>query len=102
MTILRERQVWRKANVQPARPSPLSRDEQENVRKALRVLQVRFGSWGEMAKLMGVSPITLQQAARQKPVSAAIVVLAAKVSKIPVEDLLSGAWPKPCPVCGRT
>jgi hypothetical protein len=82
----------------------LTPTEQENVRKALRFLAQRYGDYTKLAKAMKSHRETVQRPARRDTrVTAGIALRAARVASVPVEDILSGAWPKPgmCPHCGR-
>src|SRR5580693_7008916 len=106
MPILTKREVWRKPR--PANETRRSYDltpaEQENVRVALRFLATRFGDFAKLAKAMGAHRETVQRPARRAaPVTAGIALRAARVAGVPLEELLSGAWPKAgaCPHCGR-
>jgi hypothetical protein len=105
MTVLREVKTWRRER--PAdvakRSCDITREEQENVRKALRFLAQRFGDWAKLAAAMGTSKATVYAAARGRAVSAGMAIRAARVAWEPVESLLTGAWPRPstCPHCGR-
>lgn len=109
MSILRERQVWKRAAELPkrqtARMNELTREEQANVRHALAVLRVRHGSFKEVAAVMGVNRNHLTEMANgnEKP-GAGLAIRVARVAGVPVDDVLSGAFPRPgsCPMCGRT
>ena len=105
MTILTKREVWRKPRPtdKTRRSSDLTPDEQANVRKALRFLAVRLGDWPKLAQAMKANQATVWAAGWKRGVSAGIAVRAARVAGVPVEEILSGRWPKPnaCPMCGR-
>jgi hypothetical protein len=81
----------------------LSVDEQACVRRALRFLAKRHGTYAKLAASMKAKPATVMLAARSGTVSAGIALKAARVAKAPLEDVLAGRWPKPsmCPLCGR-
>ena|ERR1700733_3272533 len=105
MGILREAKVWRRerpANL-TRRSSDLTPDEQANVRKALRFLAVRLGSWPALGKAMRSNASTLWSVAHKQPVSAGIALRAARVAEVAVEEVLGGRWPVEgmCPRCGR-
>lgn len=110
MPILRERCVWRRER----RPHPsglvsldrLSPDEEASVLEALRVLRHRYGTWRGLAKAMQMPLKTLERIIAGKggrQVPAGLAVRTAKVAGVPVDDILSGAFPgaRACPVCGR-
>lgn len=106
MTILKERQVWVRVSGRRQR-DPLDRlnqEQRDGVRRAIATLSGRYGSLTKLAKAMGVHSTTVIRSARVtgKP-SAGLAVKLAKLAGVPVDDVLSGAFPKPgsCPVCGR-
>jgi hypothetical protein len=105
MAILRERTVWRKSR--PAnevrRSTDLTTQEQANARAALRFLAKRLGDTSKLAKAMGAHRETVQRPVRGGVVTAGIALRAARVAGVPLEDVLSGAWPEAgsCPHCGR-
>jgi hypothetical protein len=98
--------VWKKPR--PAdktrSSSDLTPEEQANVKIALRALRIRFGGVCQLGTAINVKEATLIAAVsrRGKP-SAGVALRAARAAKVPLEDLLSGAWPKAgsCPMCGR-
>lgn len=107
MAILTKRETWRAPKqLGPAKYTPdLSAEEHENVRRALHVLRRRFGSWAALAEAMGTKMKTVEHAGgRHHKPSVAIALRVARLAGVPLEDVLSGAWPKPgaCPMCGRT
>lgn len=110
MAILRTRERWNRPKPPalpgaPRRPSAvLTADEYENIKKALRVLRLRLGS-AEAASLalgMGRKAVELALKRRRRP-SPVFAILVARHVGVPIEDVLSGAWPKAgsCPMCGR-
>lgn len=72
------------------------------MRAALRFLAKRFGSWSKLATAMGVKTGRIERAGN-RPVTAGLALRAARVARVPIEDILAGRWPKPgmCPYCGR-
>lgn len=105
MTILRKRNAWRR-EPSAKRARGITREEQVNTARALKVLVRRFGSWSALAKAMGSTRSTLMTIARpvgSRRIGIGIALRAARVAQVPIDDLLSGAWPKPgaCPHCGR-
>ena len=105
MGILREPKVWReeRALATTRRSSDLTPEEKANVRKALRFLSKRFGSWPALAKAMSANEHTVWTSAHKGAVTAGIALRAARVAGVPLEEMLSGAWPpaSACPHCGR-
>jgi len=102
MAVLRERQAWR-AERRPWGPE-LTQDEVAHVKAALDFLRRRDGTFRALAEAMGLKKATIQYAAgKGKRASAGVALRAARAAGVPVEDILSGVWPKPetCPHCGR-
>ena len=103
--ILTERVTWKK----PRRPNStrssfdLTIEEQANVRAALHVLRVRFGGWGPLAVAMQARERTIRSVGAKQVLSAGIALRAARIAGVPMEDVLSGRWPKKgtCPHCGH-
>jgi hypothetical protein len=105
-TILRSRVAWAKPREQAETrtSSDLTPTEQANVKAALHFLAKRFGTFRALAEAMGSKRKTVMYAAMKKAgVSAGIALRAARAAGVPLEDLLSGAWPSAgaCPHCGR-
>jgi hypothetical protein len=103
MTVLTQRVAWSKPKTR-RRAAELTEDEQAHVRKALAFLRERFGSWEALANAMGVEEHRIWYArSEQRTVTAAIAIRSARAARVPLEDILGGAWPKPgtCPHCGR-
>ena len=107
MAILREREVRRRAVTARSRQrmDRLPTEQAANVRQAARVLRTRFGDTEALAKALGITPKTTQRLclpAGEAP-SAGAALRVAAAAGVPVEDVLSGAWPAPgaCPLCGR-
>jgi hypothetical protein len=88
----------------PVQACELTAEEQANVRAALRVLALRVGGQPKLAKALGVSVHRLGWSMKKngKP-GAALALYAARLAAVPVEDVLSGAFPAPgaCPMCGH-
>ena len=106
MAILTETIVYRRPK--RCRTFNLSPVEQANVKRALRVIYQRFDDWGAFAAVLGCYKNSLIMAAgngftKQSRPSIGLAVRAAQVAGVPVEQILSGAWPggKTCPTCGR-
>lgn len=107
MAILRERKVWKreKSTTRKWRGLDYLTAEQEaNVRRAVDVLRIRLGSLPAVAAAMGTTRASLEHmlGARGK-ITAGLAVHAARLAGVPVDDVLTGAFPKPgaCPMCGR-
>lgn len=107
MTILRERKTWERPRpVRETTPADeLTADQEEYVRAALRFARVRYGAWKRLAKALGMKHFTLWQATqrRRRRPTAGLALRVARLVGVPVEDVLSGAWPKDgqCPTCWR-
>lgn len=103
--ILVERTSWKRPK--PANPrytSDLTEDEIANVKRAIRVLRSRFGSYAKLAEALRAKPATIKESVHRngKP-SVGLALRASRVAGVGIEELLSGTWPKPgsCPMCGR-
>jgi hypothetical protein len=83
----------------------LTPEERACIAVALRVLKVRHGSWKPVSKLLGVSVSLLQRAVGKggRP-SAGLAIRVARAAGVPVDDVLTGAFPVlgSCPMCGRS
>jgi hypothetical protein len=105
MSILRERKVWRREVYLPVarKLSRLSPEQQENVRRAMRYLTVKYGGPRKFAAALGVSYQAfwkLRNPSRAIPVRRAVLVAA--LAQVPVDDVLTGRWPTECPHCNGT
>src|SRR5437016_1046665 len=104
MVVLKEPRSWRRSDAKASRCAELTADEQAHVKRALAVLRVRLGGWEKLATAMGVKIDRLKaSAAKSGRPGAALALYVARVAKVQVEDVLSGAFPAPgaCPLCGR-
>jgi len=107
MTILREWKTWKRTPT-PGAFEPLNRlspEQQENVRLAIGILKIRYGSLAKAAAALCVHQKTLTRSATKR--GAPTPGLALRVAEgvgATVDDVLSGAFPAPgcCPFCGRT
>ena len=107
MTILRTRTVWaRPKSLAPRRgfsPEDFTPEEQANIKRALRSLKRRLGTWRDVASALGVTYRRVRVASfkNTKP-SLAIAFRLARVVGVGLGEILSGAWPAPgtCPMCG--
>jgi hypothetical protein len=105
MTILRERVAWSRAKPpsETRASADLTPDEQQNAKAALAFLVKRYGS-RKLAEAMSSRRGTLFYAAGKRgTVSAGVALRAARAAKVPLEAILSGAWPPTgmCPTCGH-
>jgi hypothetical protein len=104
--ILTEPKRWSRPRDQSKtrRSSDLTPEEQGHAKAALRVLRVRYGTARKLAEALAANfaTVTTALSVAGKP-SAGLALRAARVAGVPLEDVLSGAWPKPgsCPHCGR-
>ena len=83
--------------------SGLTPAEQENVKKALRVLKLRLGGTDALAKALksSVSALVWSCGANGHP-TAGTAVRAARLAKVPIDDVVEGRFPRSgcCPYCG--
>jgi hypothetical protein len=102
MVVLRERVSW--SRPRKSRGPDLSPEESAHVKAALAFLAKRLGTWGALAKAMGLKKGTIRYAAsRLGGVSAGVALRTARAASVSVEDILAGSFPRPgtCPHCGR-
>lgn len=89
----------------PALPDGhLTKQEQTNVRTALKFLRTRFGTWEMVAKALRFGDSTVANVVGgHKPVSASMAFRVARFAKVTVDDVISGRFPAPgtCPHCGN-
>ena len=82
----------------------LTKEEQTNVRAALRFLRVRCGGWEPLAKALRVGETTLTNVNLcKRTVTPILAFRVARFVKIGVDDLLTGKYPPAgaCPHCGH-
>ena len=81
----------------------LSDAEAENVRRAIRFLRRRLTAKGLAEKIGSTGSAVRSLTAPTRRPSVRVAFVVARVAKVPVEDVLSGAWPPAgaCPHCGR-
>ena len=87
------------------RSSDLTPEEMAYAKVALRVLRLRVGTIRQLATELSANPKTLAAALSKKgKPTAGLMLRAARIAGVPLEEILSGAWPKPnsCPRCGRS
>jgi hypothetical protein len=82
--------------------SDLTKEEQANVRAALRFLHARCGTWLATAKALHAHVPTLRRVAKDRTVSPTMAVRVARFAGVGVDDVLTGKFPPPgmCPHCG--
>lgn len=102
MAVLSHPVGWRRTAKRDV-DADLNPTEQTNVRKALRFLVKRYGSWSKLAGAMGSKSGRIENAASRGAVTAGLALRAARVAGQPLERLLDGSWPTAtmCPHCGR-
>ena len=78
--------------------SDLTKEEQANVRAAVRFLRFRCGGWLPLAKALRVGRTTAQRAN-----SPMVAYRAARLAGVGVDDVLTGKFPPAgtCPMCGH-
>lgn len=85
-----------------SRASDLSKEEQANVRTALRFLHSRCGGWEALATAMCFNKDTFYRLS-SRPITAAIAFRVARFAQVSIDDLLAGKYPAvgACPHCGH-
>lgn len=100
MSILEKRYVWRRDERDRKRlPHTLSQPQRDNVRRGLSSLLMRYGRAG-LAKRMGLTYEGMRKTLKRHP-TRRVAVLVAFVAFVAIDDVLTGAWPRVCPSCGR-
>jgi hypothetical protein len=85
--------------------SDLTKEEQANVRAALRFLKARCGTWKNAGKALRVHGNNLTTiAGGRREAGAVLAVRIAKLASVGVDDVLTGKFPPAgtCPHCGQT
>jgi hypothetical protein len=78
--------------------------EEENVRRAMTVLHLRFGNWTRVAKAIGAHRVTVERVLNiRRRATPAFAMRVARLLGVPLGDVLSGAFPaeNQCAFCGR-
>jgi hypothetical protein len=102
---VKERHIWKRerSSNEIRYASDLTPAEQENVKKALNVLKLRLGGTDALANALksSVSNLVWACGAKGHP-SAGTAVRAARLAKVPIDDVVEGRFPKTgcCPYCG--
>lgn len=79
-------------------------EEEENVRRAMTVLHLRFGNWCQVAKALGHHRVTVERVLNiRRRATPAFAMRVARLLGVNLGDVLSGAFPREnqCPMCGR-
>lgn len=82
----------------------LTKEEQTNVRTALKFLRTQSGTWATLGKALGLKRTTLSHVAcGAKGVSASLAFRVAKLAGVTLEEVLTGMYPATgtCPHCGH-
>jgi hypothetical protein len=88
----------------PGLPSTLTPLEMANAKAAIRFVAVKLGGSAKLAAALEVTRASIDAARLTRGrLSAGLALRVARLAGVPLEDVLSGAWPKPgsCPHCGR-
>jgi hypothetical protein len=110
MAILTTKQTWKRTPNPKARKSRRELNrllpvEEERVRRAMRVLHVRYGNWTRVSEALGHHRVTVERVLniRRRTATLAFAMRVARLLGVSLGDVLSGAWPKSgeCPICGR-
>jgi hypothetical protein len=79
--------------------------EEENVRRAMTVLHLRFGNWTRVANAMGAHRVTVERVLNiRRRATPAFAMRVARLLGVNLGGVLSGAFPaeNQCPMCGAT
>ncbi len=109
MAILTSKQTWTRAPNPKARKSRRELNrllpvEEERVRRAMRVLHVKFGNWTRVSEALGHHRVTVERVLNlRRTATPAFAMRVARLLGVSLGDVLSGAWPKAgeCLMCGR-
>jgi len=82
---------------------PLTDQEQANVRRAIRYLRARLGTWVAVARAVRIKRATVRRVRDGGWVRPYVAGKVATIAAIPVDDLKAGKYPPPgaCPRCGE-
>lgn len=107
MAILTAAKVWKRASSKvklTTKLSGLTLEEQANVLAFALTLRARYRSWEAFARALGVKQLAAFRTCTglQEP-CAGLALRLARLAKVPIEDVLSGAFAKPgcCPMCSK-
>jgi hypothetical protein len=83
--------------------SDLTAKEQANVRRALKFLRARIGTWESVASALHVHWSTLKSAKDKGTVTASMAFRVARVAGATVDDVITGRYAPAgvCPHCGE-
>jgi len=84
-------------------PPPLTVQEQANVRRAIRYLRARLGTWVAVARAVRLKRATVRRLRDGGRVRYYVARNVARLAAVQVDDLKAGRFPLPgtCPHCGR-
>lgn len=77
--------------------SDLTKEEQANVRAALRFIKVRVGSWERLATVTRYQPKTLvsvSEGSASNPPTVTLAFRLARLAQVPTDDVISGVYPR--------
>jgi hypothetical protein len=108
MTILTTKQTWKRAPNPNGRKSRAELNrllpiEEERVRRAMRVLHVRYRNWSGVSRALGYHRVTVERVLNiRRTATPAFAMRVARLLGVSLGDVLNGAWPKAgeCPMCG--
>jgi hypothetical protein len=82
---------------------PLAAKAQKAVRAALRLLRLRAGAWGPLAKALRYEWDSVQKVATGKRAFTPLALRATRFAGVPMDELLAGQWlsARVCPYCGH-
>jgi hypothetical protein len=83
--------------------SDLTTTEQANVRRALRFLRAKLGTWEGVAAALNTNWSTLKTARGKGAVSASLAFRVARVAGATIDDVVCGRYAPAgvCPYCGE-
>jgi hypothetical protein len=108
MAILTTKQIWkrepnprgRKSRAELNRLLPV---EEQRVRRAMRVLHVRYRNWSAVSRALGYHRVTVERVLNiRRTATPAFAMRVARLLGVSLGEVLSGAWPKAgeCLMCG--
>lgn len=81
----------------------LTKEEQTNVRTALRFLHRQLGGWTQLSKALQCAQGSLSVVVNGRTVTPRLAFRIARFANVGVDDVLTGRYPDPraCPLCGH-
>jgi hypothetical protein len=98
MPILTERQVWRSTKPRKRRVDAgrLDGEQEANVIRAIVFLGERHGGLNQLSRDLGAARTTVTRVVhRLRRISPALALRVAKIARVSLADVLSGAFPGP-------